>query len=49
MLPAELKVLKKYINKKLKKGYIRHLASEYTNLIILLKKKDGTLQLCINY
>jgi len=41
--------LKRYLNENLKKGYIRKSNSSVTSPVIFRKKKDGSLQVCIDY
>ena len=45
----ELKALKIYIEENLAKGFIRHSKSPAGSPILFVKKKDGTLRLCIDY
>jgi hypothetical protein len=45
----ELKILKKYLNKNLKKRYIQHFINLAGTLILFILKKDGSLRLCVNY
>ena len=45
----ELKVLWDYLADNLAKGFIRALASPLEAPILFVKKKDGTLQLCVDY
>ena len=45
----ELKVLQKYLADNLVKGFIQALTSSLEVPILFVKKKDGTLQLCIDY
>src|SRR6202021_1696855 len=47
--PAELKVLKEYIDDNLAKGFIRHSRSPAGAPILFVKKKDGNLRLCVDY
>jgi hypothetical protein len=49
MLQNELKSLKEYLDDLLSKGYIRPLNSPYRSPVLFTKKKDGSLQLCIDY
>ena len=49
MLEKELSVLRKYINKNLKKGFIQLLESLAGFPILFVLKKDSKLRLCINY
>ena len=45
----KLSVLKEYINKNLKSGFITRSKSPASALILFIKKKDSTLRLCVNY
>jgi hypothetical protein len=45
----ELKILKKYLNKNLKKEYIQHSINPAGAPILFILKKDGNLRLYINY
>lgn len=49
MLEKELSVLRKYIDKNLKKGFIQLLESLARFPILFVLKKDSKLRLCINY
>jgi hypothetical protein len=49
MLQNELKSLKEYLDNLLSKGYIRPLNSPYRLPVLFTKKKDRSLQLCIDY
>ncbi|KAJ8771340.1 hypothetical protein K2173_026517 [Erythroxylum novogranatense] len=49
MAPVELKELKTQLQELLDKGFIRPSVSPWGALILFIKKKDGTLRLCINY
>ena len=49
MLENELAILKEYINKNLKKGFIRELTLRAKALVLFVLKKDKRLQLVINY
>ena len=49
LLEHELKVLQEYIKTVLNKGWIWPLTSPVGAPIIFVPKKDGSLQLCINY
>ena len=48
MAPAELRELKDQLQELLK-GFIRLSMSLLGGLVLFVKKKDGLLQLCINY
>src|ERR1700726_702205 len=47
--PDELKVLRKYIDDNLRKGFIRASQSPSAAPILFVKKVDGELRLCIDY
>jgi hypothetical protein len=49
MLEDSLRTLKEYINKYLKKGYIRELKSLAGALTLFTPKADGTPRWIINY
>ena len=49
MLEKELKVLKSFIDKHLKKGLIKALTSLVASLVLFIPKKDRSLQLYIDY
>ncbi|KAL4011235.1 hypothetical protein IC575_028287 [Cucumis melo] len=49
MAPSELKELKMQLEELVDKGYIRPSVSPWGAPMLFVKKKDGTLRLCINY
>jgi len=49
MAPTELKELKIQLDELLQKGFIRPSGSPWGALVLFVKKKDGTLRLCIDY
>ena len=49
MAPAELKELKAQLKELLNKGFIRPSTSPWGALVLFVKKKDGSLRLCIDY
>ena len=49
MAPAELKQLKAQLEELLSKGFIRPSTSPWGALVLFVKKKDGSLRLCIDY
>ena len=49
MLETKLVVLKEYINKNLKKGYIKESTLRAKALVLFVLKKDKKLQLVVNY
>ena len=48
MAPAELKELKAQLKELLRKGFIRPSISLWGAPVLFVKKKDGSLQLCID-
>ena len=49
MAPAELRELKAQLEELLSKGFIRPSISSWGAPVLFMKKKDGSLRLCINY
>ena len=49
MAPVELKELKAQLEELLSKGFIRPSTSPWGALVLFVKKKDGSLRLCIDY
>ncbi|KAJ3707978.1 hypothetical protein LUZ61_011683 [Rhynchospora tenuis] len=49
MAPAELKELKVQLEELLEKGFIRPSTSPWGAPVLFVRKKDGTLRLCIDY
>ena len=49
MDPLELKELKLQLRELLEKGFIRPSVSPWGVLVLFVKKKDGTLRLCVDY
>ncbi|XP_073112192.1 uncharacterized protein [Elaeis guineensis] len=49
MAPAELKELQKQLQELLDKRFIRPSVSSWGALVLFVKKKDGSLRLCIDY
>ncbi|XP_057248893.1 uncharacterized protein LOC125498681 [Beta vulgaris subsp. vulgaris] len=49
MAPAEMKELKAQLEELLDKGYIRPSVSPWGAPVLFVKKKDGSLRLCIDY
>jgi hypothetical protein len=49
MSENKLAILKEYINKNFKKGFIKELTSRARALVLFVPKKDSSLQLVVNY
>ncbi|KAL0463175.1 UNVERIFIED_CONTAM: Transposon Tf2-12 polyprotein [Sesamum latifolium] len=49
MAPSELKELKKQLEELLDKGFIRSSISPWGAPVLFVKKKDGSMRLCIDY
>lgn len=49
LAPDELKELKKQLDELLEKGYIRPNSSPWGAPVLFVKKKDGSMRLCIDY
>ena len=49
MAPAELKELKKHLEELLDRGFIRPSISSWGAPILFVRKKDGSIRLCIDY
>ena len=49
MAPLELQELKKQLQELLDKGFVRPSVSPWGAPVLFVKKKDGTLRLCIDY
>ena len=49
MAPLELKELKTQLQELLDKGFIQPSVSPWGALVLFVKKKDGTMRLCIDY
>ncbi|KAL0434587.1 UNVERIFIED_CONTAM: Transposon Ty3-G Gag-Pol polyprotein, partial [Sesamum radiatum] len=49
MAPVELQELKKQIGEFLEKGFIRPSTSPWGALVLFVKKKDGSMRLCVYY
>jgi len=49
MSEDQLKKVRTYLDKNLKRGFIRPSKSSAEYLILFVSKKDGTKQLCVNY
>jgi hypothetical protein len=49
MVPSELKELKEQLQELLDKGFIRPSVSPWGAPVLFVKKKDGTMRMCIDY
>ena len=49
MAPAELKELKEQLQELVEKGFIRQSTSPWGAPVLFVRKKDGSLRLCIDY
>ena len=49
MSDAELKEVRKWIDENLSKSFIRASSSSAASPILFVKKKDGSLRLCVDY
>ena len=49
MIPTELKELKTKLQELLDKGFVRPSVSPWGAPVLFVKKKDGTLRMCIDY
>ena len=49
MAPTELKEFKSQLQELMNKGFIRPSVSPWGAPVLFVKKKDGTLRMCINY
>ena len=49
MSPIELAELKKQLEELLEKQFVRPSVSPWGALVLLVKKKDGTMRLCVDY
>ena len=49
MVPKELEGMKKQLEELLEKGFIYPSSSPWGCLAIFVKKKDGTLRICVDY
>ena len=49
MSQDELKVLKKYLEENLNKGFIRASCSSTTSLVLFARKLEGGLRFCVDY
>jgi hypothetical protein len=49
MAPVELKELKEQLQELLDQGFIHSSVSQWGALVLFMKKKDGSMQMCIDY
>ena len=49
LLVSEQETLKKFIEKNLNMGFIQPTSSPHGALVLFIKKKDGSLHLCVNF
>ena len=49
MVPAKLKELKVQMEEMVNKGFVRPSTSPWGELVLFVKKKDGSMRLCIDY
>jgi hypothetical protein len=49
MAPTELRELKEQLQELLNRGFIRPSVSPWRALVLFVKKKDGSLRMCIDY
>jgi len=49
LLASEQEALKKFIKENLKTGFIQPISFPYGALVLFVKKKDGSLYLCVNF
>ena len=49
MSPFELAECKKQIDEMLAKGWIKESTSEYGHPLLFVKKKDGTMRMCVDF
>ena len=49
MVPTELKELKTQLQELLEKGFVQPSVSPWGASVLFVKKKDGTLRMCIDY
>ena len=49
MAPAELRELKVQLQELVKKGFVQPSVSPWGAPVLFVRKKDGTLRLCIDY
>ena len=49
MAPAELKELKVQMEEMVNKGFVRPSTSPWGAPVLFVKKKDGSMRLCIDY
>ncbi|KAG6328344.1 hypothetical protein ID866_10745 [Astraeus odoratus] len=49
LLPSELEALCTFLDEHLSYGFIRQSNSAHSTPVLFIKKKDGSLHLCVNY
>lgn len=49
MSPIELRTLREWLDENLKKGFIRASSSPAASPVLFVKKKDGSLRVCVDY
>ena len=49
MSDSELQEVRKWIEENLSKGFIKASSPSYASTILFVKKKDGSLKLCVYY
>jgi hypothetical protein len=49
MAADELAELKKQLQELMDKGFIRHSASPWGSPVLFVKKKDGSMRICVDY
>ena len=49
LLVSEQEALKEFIEENLNMGFIQLTSSLYSTLVLFVKKKDGSLHLCVNF
>jgi hypothetical protein len=49
MNPEQLKAVKKYINKELAKSTIEESKSSYASPVLIVRKPNGGLRICVDY
>ena len=47
--PNQIEEVKKHIQKLMNQGIIRKSSSPYASAVVIVRKKDGSIRLCVNY